>query len=245
MNGEEISRPGLLPGCRGGQCLRGTHGGPAHGIRAVDGHGALALFNRFGAGSSCGGGTGRPNGATNVIDAPEAAVITQLGLEHTRELGGHTPPDRRGEGAASLARLRRRPLPSGSLRRSSGSGDVRAPGRTSLVDTRGGPQRAAAWDGQVLDYRERRGHPTGAAVAVTGREECRFAALDTVDVLNARVILHPETGCPPGTGRRILARTLLPAAAGSLGHWTLITQTARQDWRSSLRRFAPRQRSPL
>ena len=32
-------------------------------------------------------GLGGRMDATNVIDAPEAAVITQLGLEHTRELG--------------------------------------------------------------------------------------------------------------------------------------------------------------
>lgn len=43
--------------------------------------------------------------ATNVIDAPEAAVITQLGLEHTRELGAHSAgsPGRRAASSSPAA----------------------------------------------------------------------------------------------------------------------------------------------
>ena len=94
-------------------------------------------------------GLGGRMDATNVIDAPEAAVITQLG--------------RPGAG-----------LPGAE------------------------------------------GHPTGAAGRLPA-QECR-CGVGHGGCTERQGILHPGTGCPPGTGRRILARTLLPAAAGSLGH---------------------------
>ena len=49
--------------------------------------------------------------STNVIPAPEAAVITNIGLEHTQELGGHPRPHRPGEVRHPQAGLPGRPLP--------------------------------------------------------------------------------------------------------------------------------------
>ena len=135
-------------------------------------------------------GLGGRMDATNVIDAPEAAVITQLGLEHTRELGStlrRIAGEKSGilkPGCAAVL-CRQEPEAEQVVRET-----VRAPGPVPLVVTEEVRPAGGGWDGQVLDYRERRGIRLGLLGGYQRRNAA--AALDTVDVLNARGFCIPE-----------------------------------------------------
>ena len=134
-------------------------------------------------------GLGGRMDATNVIDAPEAAVITQLGLEHTRELGGtlrRIAGEKSGilkPGCAAVL-CRQEPEAEQVVRETCGRLGV------PLVVTEEVRLAGGGWDGQVLDYRERRVIRLGLLGGYQRRNAA--AALDTVDVLNARGFCIPE-----------------------------------------------------
>lgn len=122
-------------------------------------------------------GLGGRMDATNVIDAPEAAVITQLGLEHTRELGSTL---RRIAGEKSGILKPAAPPSSAvrSRRRSRWSGRRAGAWAYRWVVTEEVRPAGGGWDGQVLDYRERRGIRLGLLGGYQRRNAA--AALDTV-----------------------------------------------------------------
>lgn len=129
--------------------------------------------------------------STNIIRAPEAAVITSIGLDHTDVLGD-TPEAIAGEkagiikGGAPVVLAHQSRQVEEVIRAKCGeaASALTVTDETQLVPVSG------SLDGQVFHYRDRR----GLVISLAGRHQLQNAALvlDTVDVLRQKGYLIAE-----------------------------------------------------
>jgi len=147
--------------------------------------------------------------STNVIDAPDAAVITNIALEHTEVLGD-TPTKIAGEKSGIIK-------PGADVILSAQSAEVEAVVRRTceergcalrVTDPDAEKLNACDLSGQTLDYRDRK----ELRLRLLGDYQYKnvSVALDTVDVLNARGYKIPESAVRAG-----LSEVLWPAGLRS------------------------------